>query len=265
MWPEDNGALEYFLKKALSGVLTCHDLPLAAGDAFCDFDRSSPPEGYSMQSIIDFLKNLHDSGHLQTMVQTGGIPIIAAIVFAETGLLVGFFLPGDTMLFVAGVVAATASGPDGQAYLNIWAMVPSLIAAAIIGDQLGYFLGYKTGHAIFTREEGFFFRRKHAEKAHAFYTKYGVWAVVLAKFAPVLRTFVPFMAGVGEMNYRKYVLIDSISVVCWICLVVLSGYFLGVHAQKNLHYIVIGIAVVSMLPVIIGVLKEFLASRKSAS
>ncbi len=217
-----------------------------------------------MHSIIDFFRNLHDSGHLQVMVRSGGVPLIALIVFAETGLLVGFFLPGDTMLFVAGVAAASM-GPNGQAYLNIFELVPALIAAAIVGDQLGYFFGYKTGHAIFTREEGFFFRKKHAERAHAFYTKYGIWAVILAKFAPVLRTFVPFMAGVGEMKYIKYVLVDSISVVAWICLVVLSGYILGERAQKNLHYIVIGIALVSMLPVIIGVAKEVLFSRKPTS
>jgi membrane-associated protein len=217
-----------------------------------------------MHAIFDFLKNLHDSGHLQEMVRTGGVPLIALIVFAETGLLVGFFLPGDTMLFVAGVAAASLA-PNGQVYLNIWELVPALIVAAIAGDQLGYFFGYKTGHAIFTREEGFFFRRKHAERAHAFYTKYGVWAVILAKFAPVLRTFVPFMAGVGEMRYRKYVLVDTVSVIAWICLVVLSGYWLGERAQKNLHYIVIGIAIVSMLPVIIGVTKELFFSRKSNS
>jgi membrane-associated protein len=218
-----------------------------------------------MHAFIEFIKNLYNSGYMEHLVHQGGVPLIAAIVFAETGLLVGFFLPGDTMLFIAGVAAGTISPVTGEAYLSIWALVPGLIAAAVIGDQTGYFLGYKTGHAIFIREEGFFFRRKHAEKAHAFYTKYGVWAVVLAKFAPVLRTFVPFMAGVGEMRYRKYLLVDTISVVAWICLVVLSGYWLGQRAQKDLHYIVLGIAVVSMLPVIIGVAKEFLASRKSAA
>jgi membrane-associated protein len=216
-----------------------------------------------MHAIFDFFKNLHDSGHLQEMVRAGGVPLIAMIVFAETGLLVGFFLPGDTMLFVAGVAAATVSPATGQTYLNIVVLTPALIAAAITGDQLGYFLGFKTGHAIFTREEGFFFKRKHAEKAHAFYVKYGVWAVVLAKFAPVLRTFVPFMAGVGEMKYRKYIMVDTLAVIAWICLVVLSGYFLGVRAQKHLHYIVLGIALVSMLPVIIGVTKEILAGLKN--
>ncbi|HEV3271286.1 MAG TPA: VTT domain-containing protein [Candidatus Methylacidiphilales bacterium] len=218
-----------------------------------------------MHSIIDFIKNLYDPVYMQGLIHAGGVPLIAAIVFAETGLLVGFFLPGDTMLFVAGVMAATKGLAGDDTLLNIWALVPALIAAAIIGDQLGYFLGFKTGHAIFTREEGFFFKRKHAEKAHAFYLKYGVWAVVLAKFAPVLRTFVPFMAGVGEMPYRKYISVDTFAVIAWICLVVLSGYILGERAQKNLHYIVFGIALVSMLPVIIGVMKEFLASRKKAA
>jgi membrane-associated protein len=212
-----------------------------------------------MHSIIDFLKNLYDPTYIQGLIHSGGIPVIAAIVFAETGLLVGFFLPGDTLLFIAGVAAASLA-PNGETYLNIWELVPALIAAAIIGDQLGYYLGNKTGHAIFTREEGFFFRRKHAERAHAFYVKYGVWAVILAKFAPVLRTFVPFMAGVGEMKYRRYLLVDTVSVIAWICLVVLSGFYLGERAQKHLHYIVLGIALVSMLPVIIGVAKEALAN-----
>ncbi len=217
-----------------------------------------------MHSILDFIKNLYDPNYMQGLIHVGGVPLIAAIVFAETGLLFGFFLPGDTMLFVAGVAAATA-GPSGETWLNVYALVPALIAAAVIGDQCGYFLGNKTGHAIFTREEGFFFKRKHAEKAHAFYLKYGVWAVVLAKFAPVLRTFVPFMAGVGEMPYKKYLSVDTIAVVAWICLVVLSGYILGERAQKNLHYIVLGIAVVSMMPVAIGLVKEFLLSRKSTT
>ncbi len=155
-----------------------------------------------MHALFEFLKNLHSSAYLEHLVHTGGIPLITLIVFAETGLLVGFFLPGDTMLFIAGVGAATA-GVSGQTYLNIWALTASLVLAAIAGDQLGYFIGYKTGHAIFTRKEGFFFRKKHAERAHAFYLKYGVFAVIFARFVPVLRTFVPFMAGVGEMPYWK--------------------------------------------------------------
>jgi membrane-associated protein len=215
-----------------------------------------------MHAILDFLKNLHDSGHLQALIHQGGIPLIALIVFAETGLLIGFFLPGDTMLFVAGVMAAT-SGTDGQTYLNIWVLTLALIAAAIIGDQLGYFLGYKTGHAIFTRQDSLIFKRKHAERAHAFYLKYGVKAVIAARFMPVLRTFVPFMAGVGEMPYLRFLLVDSIGGFSWIVIVVWSGYLLGVRAQHSLHLIIPAIAVVSMLPVIIGVAKEVLTARKA--
>jgi membrane-associated protein len=218
-----------------------------------------------MHSIIDFLKNLHDSGHLQALIHQGGIPLIALIVFAETGLLIGFFLPGDTMLFVAGVAAATVDTANGQVYLNIWALTGSLIAAAILGDQLGYFLGLQTGHAIFRREDGLIFKRKHAEKAHAFYLKYGAWAVIAARFMPVFRTFVPFMAGVGEMRYRKFLGIDSIGGFLWITIVVWSGYLLGTTAQHNLKYIIPGIAIVSMLPVAIGIAKELLSARKTRS
>ncbi len=215
-----------------------------------------------MHAILDFIKNLHDSGHLQALVRQGGIPLIALIVFAETGLLVGFFLPGDTLLFVAGVGAAVAGNAQGETYLNIYALLAALTCAAIAGDQLAYFFGFKTEHAILARRGPAF--QKRVARAHAFSQKYGGWTVLLAKFVPVMRTFVPFMAGVTEMPYRKYALIDSLSAALWICLVVGSGYLLGARAQHNLHYIVLGIAVVSVLPVVFGVAKEVLASRKNA-
>jgi len=218
-----------------------------------------------MHDILQFIKNLYDPVYMQGLIHWGGVPLIAAIVFSETGLLVGFFLPGDTMLFLAGVAAATKIGDTEATWLNVEILIPALIAAAIIGDQCGYFLGNKTGHAIFTREEGRFFKRKNAEKAHAFCLKYGIFAVIFAKFAPMFRTFVPFMAGVGEMPYRKYLLVDSLAVVGWICLVVLAGYVLGHRAEKNLGYIVLGIAVVSMMPMAIGITREFILNRKSST
>ena len=209
---------------------------------------------------LQFIKNLYDPTYMQGLIHSGGVPLVAAIVFAETGLLVGFFLPGDTMLFLAGVGAGTG-------WLDVRILIPALIAAAIVGDQLGYFLGNQTGHAIFTRKEGRFFKRANAEKAHALCVKYGVWAVVFAKFVPVVRTFVPFMAGVGEMAYLKYLVVDCLAVVFWICLVVLVGYGLGTNpiTQKYLDKILIGIALVSMLPMGIGIAREFLLSRKSSS
>ncbi len=217
--------------------------------------RSQDPTA-PMHQIIEFFKDLYESGHVQLLVQKGGVPLIALIVFAETGLLVGFFLPGDTLLFLAGVGAATG-------FMNIWELTGALIAAAIVGDQLGYFFGYKTGAAIFTRNEGVFFKRKYAVQAHEFYQKYGTGAIVLAKFVPVMRTFVPFMAGVGQMSYRRYLLVDSLSVFLWIFLVVWSGYLLGERAKEYLHFIIAGIAVVSMAPVAIGITKAYLSSRQS--
>jgi membrane-associated protein len=202
---------------------------------------------------LQFIKNLYDPAYMEGLIHSGGVPLIAAIVFAETGLLVGFFLPGDTMLFIAGVAASTV-GPSGQTWLNIGVLIPALIVAAIVGDQCGYFLGNKTGHAIFTRKEGRFFKRKNAEKAHDLCVKYGVF-----------RTFVPFMAGVGEMPYKRYLLVDSLAVIGWINLIVLAGYFLGVREKKHLDYIVAGIAIVSMLPMAIGIASEVIAGlRKRA-
>jgi membrane-associated protein len=219
-----------------------------------------------MHAILDFIKNLYDPAYMQGLIHSGGVPLIAAIVFAETGLLVGFFLPGDTMLFLAGVATATI-GPNGQTWLDVRLLVPVLIVAAVAGDQLGYFLGNKTGHAIFTRKEGRFFKRDNAVKAHELCVKYGVWAVVFAKFVPVVRTFVPFMAGVGEMKYAKYLVIDCLAVVFWISLVVLLGWGLGANpfTQKYLDKILIGIAVVSMAPMAIGIAREFLSGRKGGA
>jgi membrane-associated protein len=216
-----------------------------------------------MHALFDFIKNLHDSGHLQQMVHSGGIPLIALIVFAETGLLIGFFLPGDTMLFVAGVAAGTAGNSQGETYLNIYALIISLICAAIAGDQLAYFFGYRTEKALLARRGPAF--QKRIARAHEYSQKYGGWAVLLAKFVPVMRTFVPFVAGLTQMPYKKYVLADSLSAALWITLVVGTGYKFSVYAQKNLHLIVIGIGIVSMLPVIFGVGKEILSARKNAS
>jgi len=218
-----------------------------------------------MHDIFQFIKNLHDSGHLQQMVHTGGIPLIALIVFAETGLLIGFFLPGDTMLFVAGVAAGTAGDAQGNTYLNIYVLILSLICAAIAGDQLAYFFGYRTEQALLARRGPAF--QKRIARAHEYSQKYGGWAVLVAKFVPVMRTFVPFVAGLTQMSYKKYALADSLSAALWITLVVGTGYKFSVYAQKNLTVITTGIAIVSMLPVIFGVGKEIFSSlsRKRAS
>ena len=213
-----------------------------------------------MHSIIEFFKNLYNSGFLEHMIHTGGIPVVTFIVFAETGLLVGFFLPGDTLLFLAGVAASTM-GQGGSTYLNIWALNASLWAAAVVGDQVAYFLGYQTGHAIFTRKDGLFFKKRYADEAHAFYLKNGSWAVVLARFIPVMRTFVPFVAGVAEMPYFKYLAIDTLGGFLWITIMLWAGYLTGAWAEHYLHIILPLIAVVSMTPVAIMIVKQFFAAR----
>lgn len=214
-----------------------------------------------MHAILTFIKNLHESGHLQEMIRHGGIPIMALIVFAETGLLVGFFLPGDTMLFLAGVAAATI-GPTGKAYLNIWVLNLVLVLAAILGNQLGYFFGFKTGHAIFTRKDGLFFKKVYAERAHEFYLKNGVFAVIFARFIPVLRSFVPFMAGVAEMTYTKYLLVDCIGGFSWITIMIWIGFLLGREIdEKHLPYVLLGISLVSFIPLIITIVKSYLKHR----
>jgi membrane-associated protein len=214
-----------------------------------------------MHAIFDFIKNLHDSGYLQQMVHSGGIPLIALIVFAETGLLVGFFLPGDTMLFVAGVAAGTAGNAQGDTYLNIYVLLLSLICAAVAGDQLAYFFGYRTEKVLLGRRGPAF--QKRIARAHEYAQKYGGWAVLVAKFVPVMRTFVPFVAGMTRMSYKKYALADSLSVVLWITLVVGTGYKFSIYAQKNLTLITTAIAVVSMLPVVFGVGKELLSAVRN--
>ncbi len=205
-------------------------------------------------TLLELVNYLHGPG-VQKLVNEGGIPAISAVVFAETGLLVGFFLPGDTMLFLAGMAA-------GNAILNIQFLLPSLAACAVAGNQTGYFLGFKCGPAIFTKEDGYFFKKAYAQRAHEFFVRNGAFAVILARFIPVLRTFVPFIAGVGKMPYWQYLMVDCIGGPLWILSIVGIGYLLGLVAQPYLHIILPGIIIVSMLPLIIAGYREFF--RKTA-
>jgi membrane-associated protein len=216
-----------------------------------------------MESIIEFLKTLHTPEGIMAIISKGGLIALIGIVFAETGLLVGFFLPGDSLLVTAGIVAAT-KGPDGAYLLDIWTVNVSLAIAAIVGDQLGYFLGFKTGHAIFNRPDSRFFKKKHAESAHEFYVKYGPVAIILARFVPIMRTFVPFIAGVAEMPYKKYLAWDILGGAIWITSLVWIGYGLGhTPLAKKLHHVILIVVFVSLLPLIIGSMKAFLAQRKN--
>src|SRR5438552_11819325 len=159
-----------------------------------------------MQSLTDFFHRISTRPEL---VQWAGLFGIAAIIFSETGLLVGVFLPGDSLLVTAGLFA-------GKGFLNIYALLPVLLAAAICGNSVGYFIGRTTGPRIFRRENSLFFNKKHAIRAHEFYEKYGRKTIVLAQFMPVIRTFAPVIAGVGGMRFRQFIGFNIIGASLWI-------------------------------------------------
>lgn len=201
-----------------------------------------------MEVVTEFF---HKLGNLEDLIKWGGLTVLIIIVFAETGLLVGFFLPGDSLLITAGLIAA-------QGYLDIYILNVSLILAAIIGDQVGYLFGRKTGPRIFKREKSRFFAKDHLVKANQFYERYGGKAIIYARFVPFARTFAPIVAGVGMMNYRKFVTFNILGGLLWVLSMTLAGYFFGniPFVKKNFEYVIIGVILLSLLPVVLGYLKH---------
>ncbi len=215
-----------------------------------------------IHQLLEQIKSLHNPETFAHWLSSGGVMLVTAIIFAETGLLLGFFLPGDSLLITAGVLANPAN-PNAVPGLTLFTLQVALTAAAIIGDQVGYFLGRKTGDAIFTREDGFLFKKKHVIEAHAFYEKYGVMAIIACKFVPIFRTFVPFVAGVAKMEYRKYFQWDILGGILWINSLLIVGYFLGQTPLANrLDKIIVLVIFVSILPIIIGGIKRCCTSSK---
>jgi len=208
-----------------------------------------------IQTLLDFLRTLTDPERLLRLVSVVlsgwyGYAALAVIVFSETGLLVGFFLPGDSLLFTVGVVA-------GAGGLNIVLVNIVLMCAAILGDSTGYFLGRKTGPKIFSRPDSRLFKREYVTRTHAFYEKYGGKTIIFARFVPIVRTFSTFIAGVGAMPYRKFLPYSLCGASCWILLMTLAGYSLGSQPfiRRNFDKVILGIVFVSLLPTIIEVIK----------
>ena len=205
---------------------------------------------------MDFLHDLHDPEGLQKLIAAGGYLLLFAIIFAETGLLIGFFLPGDSLLFIAGFyVASTATGPHP---MSLPLLMLLLCVAAIAGDTVGYLIGRKAGPAIFARPDSRFFKRKHLDSAHEFYEKHGPKTIVLARFVPIVRTFAPTVAGAAGMNYRQFLVYNIAGGIGWICSMLLLGYFLGGISivKNNLEKAVLGIVLLSILPMIVHAIKE---------
>lgn len=182
----------------------------------------------------------------KVIIQTAGLIGVIAIVFAESGLFFGFFLPGDSLLFTAGILAS-------QGFLNLPGLVIGVGIAAIAGDSVGYWFGKKVGPAIFSRDDSVFFTPAHIARTRAFYEKYGPKAIVLARFVPVVRTFTPILAGVGQMNYGLFLRYNIIGGLLWASGISFLGYWLGATfpwIEEYLTYIIIAVIVVSVLPIV---------------
>ncbi|WP_288476566.1 DedA family protein [uncultured Pantoea sp.] len=201
--------------------------------------------------LVDFI--LHIDVHLAELVAQYGVWIYAIlflILFCETGLVVTPFLPGDSLLFVAGALAALP-GND----LNVHLMVTLLVVAAVLGDAVNYTIGRLFGERLFSNPDSKIFRRSYLDKTHAFYARHGGKTIILARFVPIVRTFAPFVAGMGHMSYRHFALFNVTGALLWVLLFSYAGYLFGDLAvvQENLKLLIVGIILVSILPGVIEV------------
>ena len=202
-----------------------------------------------MQSLLDFLHRIRD---VRGLIAWGGYIGLTVIIFAETGLLVGFFLPGDSLLVTAGLLAATTGA------LNVWVLGLLLTAASIIGNTVGYAIGHAAGPRLFTREDSLFFNKKHLYRAHEFYERHGGKTVIIARFMPIVRTFVPVVAGMADMGYRRYTTFNVAGGLAWIWSMLFIGYFLGRYipgVDQHVETVIVIVIFLSLLPGIIGWLK----------
>jgi membrane-associated protein len=210
-----------------------------------------------LSHIWNFLKELVNP---ESIIRYGGYWFLLFVVFSETGLFVGFFLPGDSLLFTAGLFTATGIIP-----YPIYLVTPGICLAAIIGNSTGYAIGKKAGRAIFKREKSFFFKPKHLQTAKVFYDKHGGKAIILGAFLPIIRTFAPIVAGAVELQYKKFVVFNITGAVAWSSIMVLSGFFLGIYVpgvKHYLHYIIIFLIVITAIPILRTVLKERARAKK---
>ena len=207
-----------------------------------------------MEWLHDFFSKLSD---LPALIRWGGYVVLTIIVFTETGLLAGFFLPGDSLLVTAGLLAAI------EPSLNIWILNLLLCTAAIVGDTTGYWIGYHLGPRIFNKENSFFFHKDHLARTQKFYEKYGPKTIILARFIPIVRTFAPTVAGAGRMDYGKFLTYNIIGGIGWVLSMTLLGFTLGrsiPNIEKKVHWVILVVIVLSFLPI----LKEWLHSRKKS-
>ncbi len=204
-----------------------------------------------LDAILHFFHALFNPDGLRELIHAGGSPLICAIVFIETGFFVGFFLPGDSLLVTAGILSAGG-------FIPLRGLLLPVMLCAIVGDQIGYWIGRSAGAALYRREDSFFFRRSHLQRAHDFYEKYGGRAVILARFIPIVRTFCPPVAGAAKMPYPSYLAFDIFGGIFWVGAMILGGYSLGRSVPNigaRIHYVIAAVIVLSVLPAVISILR----------
>ena len=210
-----------------------------------------------MDLIQDLFRTLYN---VPELIRMGGMAGLIFIVFAETGLMIGFFLPGDSLLVTAGLFAA--KGDLQIAWLNV-----ALVAAAILGDATGYWIGYRAGKALYSRPNSFLFRREHLVRTHAFYERHGGKTIVIARFMPIIRTFAPVVAGAASMTYRRFAIYNIVGGAAWVLSMTLTGYYLGLAVpdiDKHIHIVVAVVIALSLLPAVISFIRARLQSRDAA-
>jgi membrane-associated protein len=213
-----------------------------------------------LELLSELFARLRD---LPALVQWAGYVGLTLIIFVETGLLLGFFLPGDSLLVTAGLLC---SQPDFG--LNLWLLGAILTVSAIVGDSVGYSIGRTTGPRIFTRNDSLFFNKAHLLRAQAFYEKHGGKTIILARFMPIVRTFAPVVAGVGQMRYRSFLMFNIVGGTAWIWSMLLIGYVLGrtvPGVAKHIEQVILVVIFISILPGIIGWWRERAASNSRST
>lgn len=200
------------------------------------------------------------------IIETVGLIGIFAIVFAESGLLIGFFLPGDSLLFTAGFAASAPASLPEELHLSLLPLLIGVALAAIAGDQVGYLFGRKVGPALFKREDSRFFKQAHLEKAKGYFEKYGAKTIVVARFVPIVRTFAPIVAGVSEMKYRTFVTFNIVGGLCWGIGVTLAGFYLGQvdFIADHLEPTILVIVAISLIPVAVEIIRHRRESKLAA-
>ncbi len=209
-----------------------------------------------MEFLLDVVTGRYS---LDQLIRWGGYLVLIAIVFTETGLFVGFFLPGDSLLISAGLVAATGA-------LNVWWVNLALAVAAVVGDSVGYAIGFRIGPRLFTREKSLLFNPRHVERTRRFYARHGAKTIVIARFVPIVRTFAPVVAGVGQMAYRRFILYNVVGAVAWVTSMTWAGYALGQvvpNIDRHIHVVVLVVIVLSVIPIGVEILRE--RRRQSAA